>query len=106
MASQSCSCSDGIRNQVISLDPTTLKSSPVAYTSRENLAMLETEHVSQMWSERLINDEHVGLYLSPCASAVAELVHAMFRSGNNIPVERITITRAQYLEACDADNKS
>lgn len=28
--------------------------------------------------------------------ALAEMVHAMFRSSNGVPVERVTITRKQY----------
>lgn len=37
--------------------------------------------------------------------AVADLVHAMFRSGNEIPVERITITRAQYEAAMKGEEQ-
>lgn len=35
-------------------------------------------------------------------AALAEMVHAMFRSGNSVPVARITIDRKQYDAAIDA----
>lgn len=38
-------------------------------------------------------------------AALAEMVHAMFRSGNSVPVTRITIDRKQYEAAIDADRK-
>uniref|UniRef100_UPI003CFF22E0 hypothetical protein n=1 Tax=Alcaligenes faecalis TaxID=511 RepID=UPI003CFF22E0 len=38
-------------------------------------------------------------------AALAEMVHAMFRSGNSVPVTRITIDRKQYDAAIDAARK-
>lgn len=38
-------------------------------------------------------------------AALAEMVHAMFRSGNSVPVTRITIDRKQYGAAIDAARK-
>jgi hypothetical protein len=38
-------------------------------------------------------------------AALAEMVHAMFRSANSIPVTRITINRKQYEAAIDAARK-
>lgn len=38
-------------------------------------------------------------------AALAEMVHAMFRSGNSVPVTRITIDRKQYEAAIDAARK-
>lgn len=37
--------------------------------------------------------------------ALAEMVHAMFRSGNRVPVTRITIDRKQYEAAIDSSSK-
>lgn len=37
--------------------------------------------------------------------ALAEMVHAMFRSGNSVPVTRIMIDRKQYESAIDAARK-
>ncbi len=38
-------------------------------------------------------------------AALADMVHAMFRSGNSVPVTRITIDRKQYDAAIDAARK-
>lgn len=38
-------------------------------------------------------------------SALAEMVHAMFRSGNDVPVTRITIDRKQYEAAIETARK-
>ena len=38
-------------------------------------------------------------------AALAEMVHAMFRSGNSVPVTRIMIDRKQYESAIDAARK-
>lgn len=38
-------------------------------------------------------------------AALAEMVHAMFRSGNSVPVTRITIDRKQYEATIDAARK-
>lgn len=37
--------------------------------------------------------------------SLAEMVHAMFRSGNSVPVTRITIDRKQYDAAIDTARK-
>lgn len=44
----------------------------------------------------MTTDDILRMALEADGGALADLVHSMFRSGNGIPVERITITRAQY----------
>lgn len=54
------------------------------------------------WHEVIKNLPRQERYKNPDFE-IADLVHAMFRSGNEIPVERITITRAQYEAAMKGD---
>jgi len=109
-ALDNASANDMVHDDVLpfpSLAPTA-SAEPVAWVAADTLhsphprCVSSLAYVSQIDQDR--GREYVPLYAAPVAAqaqaanadALAELVHAMFRSGNSVPVERITITRAQY----------
>lgn len=52
-----------------------------------------------------ISNENQGLTQQDADKNLVEMVHSMFRSGNDVPVTRITIDRNQYEAAVNAGRK-
>lgn len=73
--------------------------------SLEMLKQSHDENIEHLIDERIQESKEDEQDADKVSTALAKMVHAMFRSGNSIPVTRITIDRKQYEAAIDAARK-
>lgn len=97
-AQQPVSGADGLPIERVLIDGTAyeLPSAVAAELLRLHLEILGAEQELAALAQQDADKED---------AALAEMVHAMFRSGNSVPVTRITIDRKQYDAAIDAARK-